>query len=110
LQTQDVAKAKKFYRELLDWKFQEIPEMDYTMIEVGDGTGGGMMKNPLPGSPSHWMAYVLVEDVQASMKKAVSLGAKLLKEVTEIPGYGSFGTIADPTGAVLALWQAKGKM
>ncbi|MFY9270125.1 MAG: VOC family protein [Candidatus Manganitrophaceae bacterium] len=110
LQTQDIAKAKKFYKELFDWKLKEDAETNYTMIEVGEGVGGGMMKNPVPGAPSQWMAYVLVEDVQASMKKAASLGAKVLKEVTEIPGYGSFCVIADPTDAVLALWQTKGKM
>ena len=76
LQTQDVAKAKKFYKALFDWKFQEIPDIDYTLIEVGEGTGGGMMQNPVPGSPSHWMAYVTVKDIQASMKKAASLGAE----------------------------------
>lgn len=58
---------------------------------------------------THWMAYVLVEDVQISMKKAASLGAKILKEVAEIPGYGSFDIIVAPTGAVLALWQAMEK-
>ena len=110
LQTQDVAKAKKFYKALFDWKFQEIPDIDYTLIEVGEGTGGGMMKNPVPGSPSHWMAYVTVEDIQATIRKADSLGAKGLKEVTECPGYGSFCIIADPTGAALALWQEKEKI
>ncbi len=81
--------------------------MDYTMIGVGEGTGGGMMKNPVPGIPSHWMAYVLVGDVNASTKKAISLGAKVVKEVTEVPGMGWFSVITDPTGAALGLWQSK---
>jgi predicted enzyme related to lactoylglutathione lyase len=44
LHTQDPDKAKKFYRELFDWKFEDVPDMDYTIIKVGEGTGGGMMK------------------------------------------------------------------
>jgi uncharacterized protein len=44
LHTQDPEKAKKFYRELFDWKLEDVPDMDYTLINVGEGTGGGMMK------------------------------------------------------------------
>lgn len=107
LLTDDPAKAKKFYHGLFDWKLEDIPGMDYTMIGVGEGTGGGMMKNPVPGLPSHWLAYVLVEDINASTKKAKSLGAKVVKEVTEVSGYGWLSVITDPTGAALGLWQPK---
>ena len=58
LMTTDVAKAKAFYGALFDWKLEDIPGMDYTMINVGEGTGGGMMKTVQPDSPSYWMAYV----------------------------------------------------
>jgi len=105
LATNDVAKAKKFYGALFDWKLEDIPGMDYTLIKVGEGTGGGMMKNPMPDSPSFWLAYVLVADAVAATEKAKSLGATICKEVTEIPGVGWFSVITDPTGATLALWQ-----
>jgi hypothetical protein len=107
LLTNDVAKAKDFYKNLFDWKLEDAPGMDYTMINVGEGTGGGMMKNPMPDVPSHWLAYVLVDDVAAATQKAKSLGATIAKEVTEIPAYGWFSVIIDPTGAALALWQTK---
>ncbi len=110
LLTDDPAKSKKFYNSLFDWKLEDMPGMDYTMIGVGEGTGGGIMKNPVPGLPSHWMAYVLVADVKASTKKAESLGAKVVKEVTEVPDYGWFSVITDPTGAALGLWQPKAGM
>jgi len=44
LHTQDPHRAKKFYEELFDWKLEDMPGMDYTVINVGEGTGGGMMK------------------------------------------------------------------
>ena len=105
LMTTDVAKAKKFYTGLFDWKLEDIPGMDYTLIKVGEGTGGGMMKTVQPDSPSYWMAYVLVVDVAVATEKARTLGATICKEVTEIPGFGWFSVITDPTGATLALWQ-----
>lgn len=105
LMTTDVAKAKAFYTGLFNWKLEDIPGMDYTIINVGEGTGGGMMKNPVPDSPSCWMAYVQVDNAAVATEKARTLGAKICKEVTEIPGVGWFSVITDPTGATLALWQ-----
>jgi hypothetical protein len=65
------------------------------------------MKHPIPGAPSTWLAYVLVDDVQVATARAKSLGATMLKDVTEVPGRGWFSLISDPTGAALGLWQNK---
>ena len=105
LMSTDIGKSKEFYQSLFDWKLEDVPGMDYTIIKVGEGTGGGMMKTPMPGMPSSWMAYVLVDDVAASTAQAKSLGATIVKEVTEIPGMGFFSVMIDPTGAALAMWQ-----
>lgn len=105
LSTTDVAAAKAFYGALFDWRLNDMPDGGYTMIEVGEGTGGGLMKHPIQGAPSAWMPYVSVPDVKASTDKAAKLGAKTLKEVTEIPNMGWFSVVADPTGAVFGLWQ-----
>jgi predicted enzyme related to lactoylglutathione lyase len=111
LSTTDVGKAKTFYSKLFDWKLEDVPfgADTYTMIQVGEGTGGGMMKHPMPGAPSAWMAYVLVDDIAAATKKAKSLGATVVKDVTEVMGAGHFTIISDPTGAVLGLWEPKTK-
>ena len=57
---------------------------NYTFIKVGTGTGGGMMSHPVPGAPSAWLAYVMVDDVRASTAKAKSLGATVMKDVTDV--------------------------
>ena len=111
LNTTDVAKAKGFYGKLFDWKMEDVPMESgtYTMIGVGDGTGGGLMKHPMPGAPSTWLAYVLVDDIEASTRKAKSLGATIIKDVTEVMGMGWLSIISDPTGAVLGMWKPKAK-
>jgi uncharacterized protein len=53
------------------------------MVQPGEGTGGGLMKQMMPGAPSAWLAYVDVADVKESTAKAKSLA-----------------------GAPLGLWQA----
>jgi uncharacterized protein len=102
LTTIDTGKAKSFYGALFDWKVDDVemaPGFTYTMIGVGEGTGGGMMKTPAPGVPTAWLPYVLVDDVVAATAKAKSLGATVCKDVTEGMGAGSFSIIIDPTGA-----------
>ena len=113
LSTPDLEKAKAFYSKLFDWKLEEFPNSAtpggvYTMINVGSGTGGGMMQQ-VPGGPVGWLAYVLVDDIHASTEKAKTLGAKIMKDVMEVPEAGWLSFIQDPTGAILGLWKPKMK-
>ena len=109
LNTTDLDKSKAFYGQLFNWTLEDVPmpEGAYTVIKVGEGTGGGMMKHPVPGAPSIWLAYVHVDDINASTQKAKSLGATVLKDVTEIPQIGWFSIFLDPTGAAFALFKPK---
>jgi uncharacterized protein len=110
LATSDVDKAKTFYGELFDWKLEDMVMGDghtYTLIGVGEGTGGGIMKQMIPHGPSMWMPYVLVDDIKAATQKARSLGANVMKDVTEVMDMGWLSIFTDPTGAMLGLWQAK---
>ena len=111
LNTNDLSKAKAFYGKLFDWTFEDMPMHvgAYTLIKVGDGTGGGMMANPMPDAPSWWLAYVLVDDVEAATSKARALSATVMKDVTEVKDMGSFSILVDPTGATFALWETKAR-
>lgn len=110
LNTPDPERAKAFYSKLFDWKLADVPNPlpigTYTMIEVGAGTGGGIMKQ-IPNGPSGWLAYVQVEDIHAATQKAEALGGRVMKDVTEVVGMGWFSFIQDPTGAILGLWKSK---
>jgi uncharacterized protein len=112
LTTTDPGKAKSFYGKLFDWQLEDMPMpggtgATYTMIKVGEGTGGGLLKHPMAGEPSMWVPYVQVDDVKAATSKAKSLGATVVKDVTEVSGMGSFSIVGDPTGAPLGLWENK---
>jgi len=104
LLTTDVEKAKDFYSKLFNWKMEEAPDK-YTMIDVGQGTGGGIMRNPVQGS-SQWLPYVVVDDVAEATEKAKGLGATIQKGITQVMDVGRYTIIVDPTGAQLALWQS----
>lgn len=112
LNTQDVAKAKSFYQDMFAWTLNDVDMgggKTYTLINVGEGTGGGMMQHPMEGAPSMWLPYVLVDDIVAATAKAKSLGATVVVDVMEVMGEGSLSVLIDPTGATVGLWQAKAK-
>ena len=44
LDTRNPDRAKQFYKQLFDLKLEDVQDMNYTIIQVGEGTGGGMMK------------------------------------------------------------------
>ncbi|QIG49425.1 VOC family protein [Nordella sp. HKS 07] len=114
LNSPDPEKAKAFYAKLFQWQLADMPNPadpghSYTVIKVGEGTGGGIMKQ-VPHGPAGWIPYVLVDDLRAATDKATSLGGKVMKDVTEVPDMGWFTIIQDPTGSMLGLWKHNPEM
>jgi predicted enzyme related to lactoylglutathione lyase len=58
------------------------------------------------GVPPNWLGYVDVANVDESAKRVQQLGGKVLVPGTDIPDIGRFAVIADPQGAVLALYSS----
>lgn len=107
LHSKNVKKVKSFYRSMFQWKLKDLPAMGYTMITAGDGIGGGMAQTQKAKDPSHWVPYVTVANVDASVKKAKKLGAKVLMPAMDLPGPGiRICIIADPAGAPCGLLQS----
>ena len=111
LATPNVDKAKDFYGKVFGWKFKELKSdtMTYTIVQANEKEMAGIWQIPKEQQdqiPPHWMAYVLVNDVEEALSKAKQHGAKEVKEVTQAGDMGRFAIISDPTGAYLALWEA----
>ncbi len=94
----------KFYHDLFGWKITPVPEMDYSLWEAADGTGGGF--NPLGGhtKAGDVLVYIDSDDIDADLKKAASLGGTVVEPKHEIPQQGWFGIFRDPTGNLVALF------
>jgi uncharacterized protein len=109
LNTSDPAKASKFYSEWLGWTFESGHD-GYSHIVNGTGQEnmlGGMpdkMHAP-PGTPSHWMCYFHVADCKATAAKAAQLGASTMMPADVMQDVGTIAVLADPQGAVFALYQ-----
>ena len=102
-------KMREFYGELFDWQF-EVHEMmgGYTTVDVGEGGIGGGMMQSAPGMPDNYTVfYVGVDDVQASLDKAESLGGKATLAPLPIPGVGTVGMFEDPDGNPIGLFKGE---
>jgi len=109
--TNDVAGAKAFYTALLGWSAQDVqmPTGPYTLFMKGAEQVAGCMAIPQangqPVCPPHWLSYVRVDDVDATVARARELGARVDVAGMDIPGVGRFAVLGDPTGATFALFQ-----
>jgi predicted enzyme related to lactoylglutathione lyase len=112
LMTNDVEKAKAFYRSAIGWELEEmkmasgsywIAKKDGIMVAgLMDMTG----MTP-PGVPPHWFAYIEVDDVDARVKAVAANGGTIMRPPFDIPDVGRIAIISDPTGAAVGLMTPK---
>src|SRR5436309_5771362 len=94
----DPEQASKFYSELFGWQTQTL-EGGYTTVDTlgGGGINGGFGKSD-DGKPSV-KVYVLVDDLQAALDKAGTLGGSTVLPITEM-SVVTFALFSDPAGNV----------
>jgi len=110
LSTPDPERAKAFYSGLSGWQLM-VGEKDtsgYLHIKNGEHFIGGVppAAHRQPGVPPHWLAYFQVDDVDATANKAKEMGAKLFLPPMSMEGVGRMSVIADPQGAVFAIFKS----
>ncbi len=110
LGTPDIEAAVAFYGGLFGW---DVPEP-----ENAEQTGGyrqamlrgkpvaGMMPLMQEGQPPAWSNYVSVADADATVAKAKQAGATVFAEPMDVMDLGRMAVFADPSGAVIGLWQS----
>lgn len=112
LMTTSAKGAAEFYGKLFGWQATPFTppggmagDHEYNLFKLDPNSMGvgGMMQAPDPKIPSHWVPYVVVEDIDASLAKATKLGAKTCLPVTSIGEIGRIAVIQDPQGATVGL-------
>ncbi|GGF61294.1 glyoxalase [Azorhizobium oxalatiphilum] len=110
LATTDTDAARAFYEGLLSWSSRVVamPDFSYIVLAAEGSDMGGVMplmpEQAQAGVPPHWAGFVEVDDVDATVKKASELGGAVFAQPADVPGVGRFAVIADPQGAMLALF------
>jgi predicted enzyme related to lactoylglutathione lyase len=105
----DKERAKAFYGEIFGWKFNEMPEMNYTMFETPGKVVNGGFFTPSEQQPDKVVNYLQVNSIEEATKKITRFGGKTLSPQIEVPGHGSFMHVLDSEGNHIAIWQASKK-
>lgn len=102
----DIAQARAFYEPLFGWHTEAMPMggQTYHMLLNGNQGIGGLRTLPAAGTPSRWISYLSVADVDASTAAAVAAGARVEFPPTDFPPAGRGAGLVDPTGAAFCLW------
>jgi uncharacterized protein len=114
IQTSDPVGAKSFYGALFGWEYDDRPvghdadgnETVYSMAMKNGKNVAAIAPLPMPGVPPHWNTYVTVADVDATAARVPDAGGSVMMPPFDVMDAGRMSVIADPTGALLCLWQA----
>jgi len=106
LATTDYKAALRFYGELFGWTAQEMPmpEGVYVMLKKDGYDAAAMYENKKV--PPNWLPYVAVANADETAARAKELGANVMQGPFDVMDVGRMAVIADPEGAVFAIWQA----
>ena len=115
LATSNAAAATTFYGRLFGWRarveridrggcFQTFAKNGRAFASLYQLTASQIAC----GVPSLWMPYVSVPDAEEAASRAVLLGGEILVAPQDVEGFARIAVIADPTGALIGLWQAAG--
>lgn len=94
-----------FYSQLFGWEINQ--QGPAGMISTNSHAGIQGHINSLGHEPHNYVTvYAEVEDLQATLDRAQTLGGKTLVPPTEVPGSGTFAWLSDPEGTIIGLWKS----
>jgi predicted enzyme related to lactoylglutathione lyase len=111
LMTSDPEQGKRFYTELIGWGTEPWSgPTSYDMLTNQGTVFGGVMDLPEDarkgGVPPHWLAYIAVAAIEATVAEVTATGGNVLVPPTEIPNAGAFAVLQDPQGAAFAVYRS----
>jgi predicted enzyme related to lactoylglutathione lyase len=108
LSTPDAQGGRSFYAGLFGWDIEpgENDPGGYLHIRNGEAFIGGIPAAQYrdPKAPPHWLPYIAVTDCDTTANLAQQLGAQLYMPPSTIEKVGRMSILADPQGAVFAIF------
>ncbi len=106
----DATNVRTFYEQVVGWKTEPVSQGDYNDYNVKQPDSGETVagichaRGVNANLPPQWMIYIIVEDLDDSLRKCAALGGKIVDGPRSQDG-GKLCIIQDPAGAVAALYQ-----
>jgi len=105
---EDMVRARRFYQGLFDWRFEDYPGGQYSLIRTEGlqgqpGVGGGLCARQQADQPV--IDYINVDCLDEYVARVEALGGTIATPKTAVPGVGWRCWFRDPEGNTLGLWQ-----
>ena len=109
--SKDPEMTASFYRGLFGWEISDANGMGYRSVSSAGATGidGGIWPAPA-GSPEGVQLYIEVDDIDASLAKAVTLGGSIILPKQVLPDGDAMALALDPLGRSFGLMTTAGKL
>ena len=106
--------GKAFYGALFGWTFEDSVDPESGAVIYGNCFSNGHMvcglmeMNPQMGAmPPVWGTYIATADADETVQRVTAAGGTVMIPPMDVMDVGRMAVFADPSGAVLGLWQAK---
>lgn len=115
LMVPDQQAALDFYCDLFGWQGEIGPSEQggYSVCTLKGKPVAGIMKAmnpdgtvPDPMPPTAWTTYLATDSIDSTAKSVTDAGGTVMMGPMDVMDLGRMAVIADPTGAVVGLWQA----
>ncbi len=107
----DVDAAVSFYEQLFGWQATDPGDPEetggYRMLTQDGKAVAGAGPTQGEGHPSVWTTYVTVADADATAERVEAAGGSVFVAPMDVMTAGRMAIVADPAGAVFAVWQPR---
>jgi hypothetical protein len=108
LVTPDLAADERFYAGLFGWTFRDVQRGRRAYaVAFADGVAvAGLLERPLPrdgGREPHWLGFISSDDVDASVRSALSHSAQSLSGAHDYAQRGRQVVLKDPQGVAFGI-------
>ncbi len=106
----DAESISDFYEKVAGWRKEAVKMDDYQDYNMkrSDGAVTSGICHARGGNasmPAQWMIYIVVDDIDASMKACTDGGGAIVEDTYHTGSEGRYCVIRDPAGAVCALYE-----
>ena len=108
----DVEAAKEFYGALFEWEFDERTpdgtDERYFVAQIrGLDVAGVGTKMDGDTTPTVWNTYIAVDSADSTAAKVKEAGGTVLMDPFDVGDAGRMAVVADRSGAVFCVWEAR---
>jgi predicted enzyme related to lactoylglutathione lyase len=104
----DIPASARFYQEVFGWGVRERSDGGLAFDDTTGQVSGEFVVGRVPARELGILAYVLVDDVGATLERIVSLGGEVVMPVTPQKEGEAIATFRDPGGNELGIFHQRG--